>query len=168
MSGVFLLTSIPAPAVVMVSRSYPRDDPVPGPGIDREGGGRGGRFFHRNPPPTFPQPPPLISADSLSIRGLSQQDGRLPGPVRDGFDVGGHGEHPLWEQIWPTEDRFPCGARRNPAGECSSLVQRRLDGPAGHAGNRPRTRYGNRNPAAGTPERQISVSCQGVRRKKPE
>ncbi len=39
MSGVFPRTSIPAPAVVMVSRSRARDGPVPGPGIHRDAGG---------------------------------------------------------------------------------------------------------------------------------
>ncbi len=101
-------------------------------------------------------------------RPRAGRDGGLPGPVRDGFDVGGHGEHPSWERFAPMEDRFACGGRRNPAGECRSPVQRRPDGPAGRAGNRPGTRYGNRNPAAGTPERRIPVLCQGVRRKKPE
>ncbi len=68
MSGVFPRTPVSAPAVVMVSRSRARDGPVPGPGIDREGGGSRGRLFHRNPPPTSAKPPPPVSAGSLGIR----------------------------------------------------------------------------------------------------
>jgi len=63
--------------------------------------------------------------------GPAEEDGGPAGPVGDGFDVGGHGGHPSWEQAWPMQDRFACGVRRNPAGECSAPVRRRLDGPPG-------------------------------------
>ena len=132
MFRVCLLTSIPATTVVMVSRSYPRDDPVldpasiqdaggwredgptalfsgsaraiqggsgptrpagsrpappppglaaavPAPASTEEAAGGKGRFFHRNPPPTFPQPHPPVSADSPSIRGGLQN--RAPSPI---------------------------------------------------------------------------------------
>ncbi len=55
----------------------------PGPGIDREGGGSKGRFFHRNPPPASAKPPPLISAGSLGIRDRwCARSGPVPGSGR--------------------------------------------------------------------------------------